>query len=198
MIRLFEALCKSYFKELSELSEKQRIQKATGAFSHLVEPCPKCGAPGKLSWHSDYDRGLTSYEGGQIIDSGFLIDRFYCASCETTHALLPDIIIPYGRYSLLFVLAVLIAYFKRATAVTKICEQFGIAVSTIYDWRDRIVLQKDLMLGVLISQKQRGHSYILGLLTSGELSDALRRFFRKYGFSFMQNRSAPTARSRPP
>jgi len=195
MIRLFEALCKAYFKELSE---KQRIQKATDTFSHFAEPCPNCGAVGKLAEFGDYGRHLVSYEDGQITDSEVRPKLFFCSSCETSHALLPDIIIPYGRYSLLFVLAVMAAYFERVDTVVNICERFGIAVSTIYDWRNRIALHKELMLGALISQKQRDHSYVLGLLKSNGLSGTLRLFFRKYGFSFMQRRSAPATQSRPP
>lgn len=167
-------------------------------FSHLGAACPKCGAPGTLSGHGDYGRDLTSYEGGQIVDSHVRPLRFYCSSCEATHALLPDIIVPYSPYSLLFMLTALIAYYERATTVAEVCARFGIAVSTIYDWKERIALHKDLMLGVLISQKQREHSYIVGLLRSSDLSDILCRFFRKYGLSFMQNRSEPATRSRPP
>jgi ribosomal protein S27AE len=195
MIRLYTALCKAY---LEKLTDKQKFQEATDAFSHLREPCPNCGAVGKLTEHGDYDRGLTSYEDGQIIDSTVRPERFFCSSCETSHALLPDIIIPYGRYSILFVLAVLVAYFERAETVAIICEQFGIAVSTIYEWKDHITLHKELMIGALISQKQRNHSYVLGLMGSDDLSDTLYRFFRKYGFSFMQNRSASASRRRPP
>jgi len=195
MIRLFEAICKAYF---DELSEKQRIQQATDAFSHFGEPCPNCGAVGKLAEHGDYDRHLVSYEDGRITDSEVKPKLFFCSSCKTSHALLPDIIIPYGRYSLFFVLAVLAAYFERADTVVNICGRFGIAVSTIYDWRNRIALHKELMLGALISQRQRDRSYVLGLLKSNNLSGTLRLFFRKYGFSFMQRRSAPATLSRPP
>ena len=98
----------------------------------------------------------------------------------------------------MFMLAALVAYYERKTTVTEICNQFGIAVSTIYDWKARIALYKDLMLSALISQMQRTHSYVLGLLDSDDLSGILCRFFRKYGFSFMQRRSASAARSRPP
>jgi len=195
MIRLFAALCKSFLKELSEW---HIFQESTDGFRQLGEACPKCGAKGKLSGHGDYGRGLTSYENGQVVYRRVSVLRYLCASCKATHALLPDIVIPYSQYSLPFMLAALIAYYERDTTVVKICERFGIAVSTIYKWIERIAEHKDLMLGVLISQKQRAHSYILGLLDSAELSDALRRFFSKYGFSFMQNRSISASRSRPP
>ena len=164
----------------------------------MWEACPKCGAKGKLSGHGDYGRGITSYEGGQVVYRLVSVLRYLCASCKATHALLPDIIVPYSPYSLLFMLAALIAYYEHDTTVVKICERFGIAVSTIYKWVERISEHKYLMLGVLISQKQRARSYILGLLDSADLSDNLRCFFRKYGFSLMQGRSSAASRSRPP
>ena len=195
MIRLFTALCKVYLKELSE---KQRFLTATKEFSHLGGACPKCGAKGKLSEYGDYGRGLTSYEGGQIVDASLRVSRLYCPSCDTTHALLPDIVVPYSPHSLLFMLASLIAYFERAMSVEKICTHFGIAVSTIYDWKGRIALHKDLMLGLLLSGKAPSLGFLRGLLGSRRLSDTLCWFYRRHLFSFMQRRSAPATRSRPP
>ena len=195
MIRLFAALCKIYLKDLSE---KQRFLAATKEFSHLGGACPKCGAKGMLSDHGDYGRGLTSFEGGKIVDASLRVSRLYCPSCESTHALLPDIVVPYSTYSLLLMLAALIAYFERAMAVEKICAHFGIAVSTIYDWKGRIALHKDLMLGLLISGKAPSLGFLRGLVGSRRLSDTLRRFYRSHSFSFMQRRSAPATRSRPP
>ena len=183
---------------MKELSEWQIFSESTDGFSHLGEVCPKCGAKGNLSGYGDYGRGLTSYEGGQIVYRLISVLRYLCASCKATHALLPDIVVPYSPYSLLFMLAALIAYYERSSTVAEVCSRFGIAVSTIYEWKDRIALHKDLMLGVLISRKQRSHSYILGILSSTDLSDTLRRFFRKYGFSFMQRRSISASRGRPP
>jgi hypothetical protein len=174
------------------------FQEATEGFSHYGEACPKCSAAGNLSEHGDYDRWLISYEDGLIAEVSVRVRRYICASCKATHALLPDIIVPYSPYSLLFMLAALIAYYERDTTVAEVCSQFGIAVSTIYRWEELIAEHKELMLGVLISRKRHTHSYILWLLDSGDLSDKLCWFFRKYGFSFMQNRSSTTPRSRPP
>ena len=174
------------------------FQESTDGYKHIGEACPKCGAKGNLSGHGDYGRGLTSYEGGQIVFRLINVLRYLCASCRATHALLPDVIVPYSPYSLLFMLAALIAYYERDASVADVCAQFGIAVSTIYKWKDRIALHKDLMLGVLISRKLHARSYMLELFDSTDLSDTLRRFYHKYGFSFLQNRSTPATRSRPP
>jgi transposase-like protein len=194
MVRLFTALCKSYFKELTE---NQIFQEATNGYKHFGEACPKCRATGKLSEYGDYSRNLTSYEDNHIIDNEIRPLRFLCSSCNTTHALLPDNIIPYSPYSLLFMLSALIAYYERTGTVADVCNQFKIAVSTIYEWIERISLYKDLMLGALFSRKRREHSFMLDLFNSNGLSEILRGFYRKYGFSFMQNRSARTARSHP-
>jgi transposase-like protein len=195
MVRLFTAFCKSYLKILSD---KIIFDEAAGSYSYQGEACPRCGAVGKLTSHGTYTRGLTSRKSLKLIDCRLKPLRFKCESCAVTHALLPDIIIPYGRYSLSFVLSALIAYFDRTTSVVDICGQLGIAVSTLYDWLKRVAAHKDLMLGVLISNKTNTIPFLNDLLGCDNLSDLLRRFFQKHGFSFMQRRSLSTTRSHPP
>ena len=195
MIRLFTALCKSL---LEVICDEELFKDATGRYRYHNETCPCCGAAGKISAYGSYSRNLVYHKGGKIIDSRVMPLRFKCKSCGATHALLPDIIIPYSPYNLVFVLTVLIAYFDRETTVVNICERFGIAVSTLYEWKKRIASHKDLMLGILISQKTPTLAFLRGLLGHGALSETLRTFFHKYGFSFMQNRPASASRSRPP
>lgn len=195
MVRLFTALCKCF---LENIYDEIIFREANCHYSYLGEACPRCGAVGKLTPHGDYTRGFTEHKDRKNVDSRLKPLRFLCKSCGATHALLPDIVIPYGRYSLRFVLTVLIAYFERTTTVVKICEQYDIAVSTLYEWKKRMALHKDLMLGVLISRKTTALAFLRNLLGSNNLSDCLRIFFHKYGFSFMQNRSIPASRRRPP
>jgi transposase-like protein len=195
MVRLFTALCKTL---LENLCAQSTYQEAISGYSYRGQACPCCGAIGKFSSYGDYSRGLVDFKGGKSIDIRMKVLRFECLSCNATHALIPDIVIPYGRYATSFVLRVLIAYFERKTTVVEICEQFGIAVSTIYAWIKRMALHKELMLGLLISQKTPALSFLRGLLEAQDLSAQLRRFFRKFGFSFMQGQSAAATRSRPP
>ena len=180
------------------LTDEAIFLEAKGGYRRSGEACPCCGAVGKLTEYGEYSRGLTYLQAGKVADSRVSPLRFECKSCGSTHALLPDIVIPYGRYSLGFVLTVLIAYFERASTVERICENFGIAISTIYEWKKRVLSHKDLMLGLLISRKMPALAFLRGLLGSDGMSDFLRRFFRKYGFSFMQRRSPSASRSRPP
>jgi transposase-like protein len=195
MVRLFTALCKGL---LEILSDEIIFDDSTGRYSYRGEACPRCGAIGKFSSYGKYSRGLFYHKGGRNVDSRVWVLRFECKSCESTHALLPDVFIPYSPYSLSFVITVLIAYFEREATVVDICAKFGIAVSTLYRWKELIASHKELMIGILKNRASPAMEFLRDLFESGKLSDYLRDFFRKYGFSFMQNRSIATTRSRPP
>jgi len=195
MIRLFTALCKTI---LEELPDEAIFEKATNGFNCNNERCPGCGAEKKLSLYSDYTRNLVSHDGEKVIESTVYPLRFKCASCKTTHALLPDIIVPYSPYSLRFKLAVLVTYFERNTTVLDVCMHFGIAVSTLYAWKDHLLEHKDLLLGALASLKEPARAFLSWLLASMRISEHLKNFFSRYGFSFLQNQETVATCSRPP
>jgi len=194
MIRLFTSLCKSV---LEKLSDEAIFQKATAGFNYLNERCPGCGAAGKLSPHGDYCRNLVSHDGEKVTETGVNPHRFKCASCNTTHALLPDILIPYSPYSLRFMLTVLVTYYERSMTVEALCTHYGVAVSTLYAWKRHLLEHKALLLGMLESLKKPAQVFLQGLLASGNISDQLNDFFRCYGFSFLQSRirGSPIART---
>jgi transposase-like protein/ribosomal protein S27AE len=195
MIRLFIGLCKAFYESLSD---EAIFLEATGGFRPFDQKCPRCGAAGKLSPYGSYFRGLVSLAGEEIDDRRVSPLRFKCGSCGATHALLPDILIPYSPYSLRFKLSVLIAYFERDTTVAAVCERFGIAVSTLYEWKKLLLEHKDLMLGVLASRKTDALAFLRGLFESSRLSSRIRDFFRRHAVSFLQNQSMATTRSIPP
>jgi transposase-like protein len=195
MIRAFAKLCKTLFENICD---EAIFDEMTDSFTRYDKACPKCGATGKLSPFGDYTRGLISFMGGKPNDSRIKPQRFKCKSCKGSHALLPDILIPYSPYSLRFRLAVLAAYFERGSTVVEICERYGIAVSTLYEWKGRFLEHKELMLGVLASQKEPALAFLRSLLDSDSLSGRLKEFFAHHGFSFLQNRSTAAADSRPP
>ena len=194
MIRLFTGLCKTLFGKLTDVNI---FWDATDGFRHYNEKCPNCGAVGKLSPYGTYSRNLVSYTGGTTVESQVSPCRFECASCGTTNALLPDILIPYSPYSLRFKLTVLNAYFERNMTVAKICEHFGIAVSTLYSWKERLLEHQELLLGMLTSRKESGIAFLRSLFEADSLSERLRSFFRRYAFSFMQSQYTTATRSPP-
>jgi transposase-like protein len=194
MIRLFTTLCKSLLENFTDVNI---FKDATDAFCHHGKKCPGCGAE-KLFPYGSYSRDLVSYEDGITVEYRVSPLRFECTSCDTTHALLPDILVPYSPYSLRFKLTVLIAYFERNMTVVAICEQFRIAISTLYSWKKCLLKHKDLLLGVLASLEEPAISFLRSLLEAACLSDRLQSFFRRHSFSFMQNQPVAATRSPPP
>jgi ribosomal protein S27AE len=180
------------------LTDVEMFQQATDGYRYYNERCPRCGALGRLSPHGDYCRWLVFFSGNHAASQRVRPLRFECASCGATHALLPDILTPYSSYSLRFKLAVLRAYFERDATVVAICGRFGIAVSTLYKWKELFLSHMRLMLGMLTSQKESALAFLRGLFGSHSLSERLRSFCGRHGFSFMQNRSTAATRSHPP
>jgi transposase-like protein len=195
MIRLIAALCKTL---LEFLNDEQIFQDASDGYIHHSKNCPRCGAIGKLDPYGGYLRCLVSRWKRKTVSRLIWIRRFKCESCNATHALLPDILTPYSSYSLHFKLTVLIAYFERDCTVEALCNEFEIAISTLYEWIKHLVLHKELMIGVLLNRKTSAFEFLRDIIASADLSDTLSRFFHKYGFSFMQRMPATATPSSPP
>lgn len=116
--------------------------------------------------------------------------RVIC-SCGHTHAILPDLIIPYSGYGLFFVLRVLAEYFAGLYTMEKICERFSITHSQFCHWLSRWHEHKDEWLGVLSSMEATDLSFMKGLLTDPCCSDLTSDFVRRFSVSFLQSRKNP-------
>ena len=71
--------------------------------------------------------------------------RVKCTSCGHTHALLPEMLIPYSSYSLRFILTVLENYFLHIHPVEVICETYQISHSTLYAFRSLFLSPKSCL-----------------------------------------------------
>ena len=177
MIREKAILCKL---NRIKASDKELLDAATPSY----DSCPACGALGCCKPHASYTRWLISIEHGVRVEDMLTIERVMCTSCGRTHALLCDVLIPYGSYSLRFILYVLRAYLNRKGTVVALCGQFSIAVSTLYVWIDLFNEHANLWLSALERISQVSHQ----VLDFFENIDTLPfSFFRRYGFSFLQN-----------
>jgi hypothetical protein len=113
-----------------------------------------------------------------------LEDLGICKSCNTTHALLPDILIPGSPYTLHFIIHVIGAYLNRSGTVEELCAHYQIAVSTIYCWKKRFLAHANLLLQAFSQVSQ----VTVGAIEFISDADALpETFFDKFGFSFLQN-----------
>ena len=187
MIRVEAVFCKLF---LLKMSDKALLDAMVPDYS----VCPACGAKGCCGHHGSYARWMITVICGVRKEYLVTILRAVCESCGATHALLPDILIPYGQYSLRFILCVLNAYAGREGTVLDVCRRFSISASTLYEWRDLFEEHANLWLGIL----ERISRITVKDLEKFENIDRLPGvFFLRYGFSFLQNRRTTRCRGRP-
>jgi len=195
MIRLFTVFCKLNFKILST---RQLFLSAIEDYSlekipFLKLPCPNCGAKRPIwAYHDSYERCFISYQNKSTINDAIDITRIICSSCNSTHAILPEVIIPFRSYSLLFVLAALKDYFTSGITVAALCDKYQISASTLYEWKHLFDTHKKLWLGVLEDIYQESLDFLSSTLNANA-SDKLKDFFLNNKISFLQGRTT-TAR----
>ena len=95
------------------------------------QTCPCCRSETNHSIYSSYTRDMITLEGGSRKESPVTIPRIKC-NCSHTHAILPDVLIPYGSYSLKFILLVLSEYLIGHLCVEQPCLKYQIVKSTLY------------------------------------------------------------------
>lgn len=200
--------------ELNLLEYTENLLKLYNPDSHHCERCGKTiWSSGKVS---SYSRGFIWPCDGKPRTDTIQIPIYLCEKCGKSidgsgnddgnylHAILPQIIIPFSSYTLPFVLTVIGEYASpnRSCTVVQLCENWQIAVSTLYTWIKRYKYQYDAWADSLDSiRKQEEDSAAAGTdpsyATRHALASALKRivskvrdlpgkFFQKFAFSFMQ------------
>lgn len=182
MIRLFTLLIKFCSSNISDLEwfsiESEKI--CIPSYK-----CPTCGAVGScVDYHHPYQRDMIYHtHDGEPIREKVSITRVKCTSCGHTHALISGNLIPYGSYSIHFVLDVLMKYFLRVSTVEQICSSEGISHSTLYGWKKTFLKHKELLLGIMKSMETERTAFI----NSFSGADA-ERFRSRFCFSFLQGK----------
>jgi len=155
------------------------------AYFLSVLVCPLCGAKGCCSSHMSYSRWVITVEDGGREAYEVDIPCVLCDSCGHSHAVLPDILIPYSSYSLRFILHVLEGYLKRTCTVVDFCSQWEIAVSTLYYWKHLFLDHASLLAGVL----NRFETLVTAALDYiRDIESLPSLFFEQFKFSFLQQR----------
>lgn len=164
-------------------------------FMDLFKPerdtCPACGSAGNLHIHSYYGRNLIDFINGHAFHHDITIMRIQCDSCGSTHAILPDFIIPYSSYSLFFILQVLGWYFLRLCSIEKLCEKFSITPKQLYKWVSLFHEHKALWLGFLNDLEISDKKFFFRLSDMKQYSDFSSDFVSTFGFSFLQSHANP-------
>jgi hypothetical protein len=166
-------------------------------FKPELETCPICGSRGSCRIHAYYGRSVTDFRGGRREKSDLCILRVSCESCGHTHAILPDIIIPYSGYGLLFVLQVLGEHFAGLHSVEDICEIYDISRKMLYKWLDLWKSHKREWLGLIEDSETTDMDFFKYLSGLDPYSGFTSGFIMLTSRSFMQSHRNPkTARYR--
>ncbi|MDE7312757.1 MAG: transposase [Eubacterium sp.] len=158
------------------------------SYSWKNETCPWCASKGSCVSHGSYMRSMADFVHGKTVYGEACVQRLCCTGCGHTHAILPDVIIPYSVYGLFFILRVLAEYFLRLYTVEKLCTRFGISASMLYRWRDLFLSQKQEWLGVLVSAEAAPAAFVRSLCLMPEYSVSFAcRFVLLSAHSFLQS-----------
>ena len=156
-----------------------------------LDTCPYCSSKGNCRIHAYYRRKIGVFKDGSIVWEKVTVMRVICSSCGHTHAILPDVIIPYARYGILLVLKVLAAHFSRHFSADKICERFSISRNTFFKWLSLWHKHKDLYLGRLVSSETGSRSFMKQIAEQQDYSAFASSFVRLFAVSFLQAHKNP-------
>lgn len=94
--------------------------------------CPCCHAKGKLVKYGTYERNISVLVDNEVENYRVSIQRVICTSCNHTHALLPNFIVPY-KIMAIFSIAQIV---KRASisSAYKLAETINLSVQMIYSY----------------------------------------------------------------
>ena len=186
MIRALAILCKL---NSIKLSDKQLFDMCLSHPDLTHQVCPCCGSCSNHSIYSSYKRTMITFSGGHRTNLEVSIPRIKC-HCGHTHAIIPDVLIPYGSYSLRFILIVLFKYLVRSSSIAELCDKYQISRSTLYEWIHLFIHHFNLWIGKIGEIKSLCLSAIRTIRTFEGFPN---HFFRSFRHSFMQPRPKATS-----
>lgn len=192
MIRLNALDCKL---KNSILSIRNLFRQSLKHHPLFLLVCPYCGAKGTCRRRGSYERNLVTFSNGTAEVIRLKIPRVQCP-CGRSHALLPDVIVPYLSYSLPMILSILSDYFHRRLTVRGICQKYLVNVPLIYRLKKLFLLHKKQWLGVLHDRELSAPAFAEQLQTKSysRFRDA---FLRLTAYSFLQSHKNPAGCDRP-
>lgn len=189
MIRNFSLFCKLIRIKTSSDSLFSAVM---DSYSHSLQECPSCHSKGNFFPHGSYGRNIIDFSAGKTTYQKISVRRFKCRSCGHTHAVLPDLIVPYAQYSLFFLLRVLAEYFLRLKTVSQICLTYAITPSMLYRWKALFLCHKNDWLPLLEHLETSSFSFLKKLFFMEDFSASFScPFFQLTGVSFLQSHKNP-------
>ena len=172
-------------------SSKLLFDSFMAGFLPEKETCPYCGASHTCHSHASYDRNLIDFISGRPVYHTVCICRVICRSCGHTHAILPDLIIPYSTYGLFFILRVIAEYLIGRYTVEQLCSRFDISHSMLYRWYSLFLSYKQDWLGILSSTETSAFTFLKSLCRVPAFSAFASAFVLHTSVSFLQSHRNP-------
>lgn len=180
----------SLFCKLSRIrkSSASLFQICMENYSPTREVCPVCHTAGHCIPFSSYRRNLIDLFQGKIVIHTIFISRCKCQNCGHAHSVLPDCIIPYGQYSLLFILKILFKYFFHLQTVHSLCQNYQITPAMLYRWKNLFLEHARLWKEQIEKLNPSPSAPIFKILFNTDpFSDFLCAFSAAFPLSFLQN-----------
>lgn len=92
--------------------------------------CPNCKAKNNFSYHASYVRNISFAFENKFYDFKVTVTRVICNSCGSTHALLPDFVVPYKIFSRQAILYIVSK--TCSSSVLKMANKLNISIQLIY------------------------------------------------------------------
>lgn len=160
-----------------------------------LETCPICKSTGNCHIHDYYGRSIIDFRSGKREKSDLCVMRVFCDSCGHAHAVLPDVIIPYSSYSLLFILRLLGQYFAGRFSIGQLCERYEISQNQFYKWLALFKSHKQEWLGILAAQETSDLSFLKRIVLMDPASSFSMGFVLRFAYSFLQSHGCPVPAS---
>lgn len=188
MIRKNSLLCKLI---RIKTSSKSIFDSCMAKFQPELETCPVCRSTGNCHIHDYYNRTLIDFRSGRRTKSSLCLMRVFCDSCKHAHAVLPDVIIPYSSYSLLFILRLLGQYFTGRFTVEQLCERYLISRNQFYKWLALWMAHKQEWLGLLDNSETSDITFLKHMILTDSFSTLSLEFVLRFSRSFLQSHKNP-------
>jgi len=182
MLRAFLSICKDIASDDDILSAGLSCLDP----SKLI--CPICHARTSLIYHGYYLRHLVGIKDGKPDDRRIKVIRLRCISCNTTHAVLPLIAIPYCAFSIRFIARLILDHTEGTfQSIEALCAHYKISVNTFFRLKHRYLSCIRLTFGITAGTK-RAISFSRDIITfdATSLSCLLEGFFLATDTSFCQ------------
>ena len=117
---------------------QEYIQELMPTCEDITCNCPNCNAHSNFSLHGAYTRNISFLIESKIYNFRVSVTRVRCNSCKSTHALLPNFIVPYKNFSFESILNIVTE--ACSSSVLKTAEKLQLSYQLIYSFINLLLL----------------------------------------------------------